>query len=257
MDIFYSIFIFFIGLVLGSFYNVVGLRVPMKKSIVKPRSACPNCQNQLTARELIPVLSFIIQKGKCKNCQSKISPIYPMMELMTGLLFVYSYFYFSFSPFFFVSITFISMLIIITVSDLAYMLIPDKILFFFAIMFIIERIFIPFQPWWSSLLGSVIGFCLLLFIAVVSKGGMGGGDIKLFALLGFVLGWKLVLLAFFMSTLFGSIFGLIGLILKKIERGKPMPFGPYIAIGSIVAYFWGEAIINWYSLNFLSLIFPI
>lgn len=135
------------------------------------------------------------------------------------------------------------------------MLIPDKVLLFFAPLFIIERVLIPLDPWWSPIIGAAIGFGLLLLIAIISKGGMGGGDIKLFAILGLVLGWKLVLLAFFMSTLFGSIFGIIGLLIKKVERGKPMPFGPYIALGTIVTYFWGEALINWYSINFLSTLF--
>ncbi|HHY72841.1 MAG TPA: prepilin peptidase [Bacillus bacterium] len=247
-------YLFVIGLVFGSFFNVVGLRVPENLSIVKPRSACPNCHHQLTMLELIPVLSFLIQKGKCRSCHTRISPIYPCFELVTGILFVYSFYHFGFSAELIVSLTFVSMLIIIVVSDLKYMLIPDKVLLFFAPMLIIERIIIPLNPWWNSFLGASAGFCLLLMIAIISKGGMGGGDIKLFALIGLVLGWKLVLLAFFMSTLFGTVFGIIGMLLKKVERGKPMPFGPYIAIGALATYFWGENIINWYSTNILMLI---
>lgn len=252
--IFILIYLLIIGLILGSFFNVVALRVPENLSIVKPRSACPNCHHKLTALELIPVISFLIQKGKCKKCHSKISPIYPTFELLTGILFVYSFYHFGFTTELIVSLTLISMLTIIVVSDIKYMIIPDKVLFFFTLLFLIERIFIPMQPWWNPILGVTVGFGLLLLIAIISKGGMGGGDIKLFALLGLVLGWELVLLAFFMSTLFGTIFGLIGLLIRKVERGKPMPFGPYIALGTIVTYFWGENLIHWYSSNFLTLL---
>ena len=147
--------------------------------------------------------------------------------------------------------TLISLLIIITVSDIKYMLIPDKILIVFTGIFLVERIFIPLTPWWDSLLGAGIGFSLLLLIAVVSKGGMGGGDIKLFAVLGFVLGTKAVLLSFFLATLYGTIFGLIGMSFKIVKKGKPIPFGPFIAMGTLTAYFFYEDIIRFY-LQFLS-----
>lgn len=255
MTLLLYIYIFILGLVFGSFFNVVGLRVPNYESIVIPRSACPNCHHQLTPTELIPVFSYVFQKGQCKKCHNKISPIYPAMELLTAILFTISPLLVGWSKELIVALTVVSMLIIIVVSDIKYMLIPDKVLLFFAPVFIIERIFIPLDPWWSPILGAVIGFGLLLLIAVVSRGGMGGGDIKLFAVLGLVLGWKLVLLAFFMSTFLGAIFGLIGLVIKKVERGKPMPFGPYIAFGTIVTYFYGVELINWYSMNFLSVFF--
>jgi leader peptidase (prepilin peptidase)/N-methyltransferase len=237
---------FFYGLLLGSFFNVVGLRVPKGESIVKPRSHCPSCKRTLTAWELIPVVSYVIQSGKCRGCGSRISSLYPLMELATAVLFTISPLLVGWSKELVISWTLISLLIIIIVSDIRYMVIPDKVLLFFAVIFIIERIFIPLHPWWDSLVGAIIGFSLLLLIAFVSKGGMGGGDIKLFALLGFVLGGKMVLLAFFFSTLYGTIFGLIGMVLGKVRRGEPMPFGPYIAMGTLTVYFFGQMIIGWY-----------
>lgn len=245
---------FVLGIIFGSFFNVVGLRIPNEQSIVLPRSHCPNCKKTLTGIELIPILSFLLQKGKCRNCHTKISVIYPFFELLTGILFAFSFYYFGFTSELIISLTLVSLLIIIVVSDYHYMIIPDKVLLFFAPVFIVERIFIPLHPWWNPLLGAAVGFGLLLLIAVISKGGMGGGDIKLFAVLGIVLGWKLVLFAFFMATLFGAVFGVIGLTIKKVERGKPMPFGPYIAMGAIVSYFYGETLINWYSSNFLTML---
>lgn len=241
-----NLYFFLVGLVFGSFYNVVALRIPEGKSIVAPRSACPKCGHQLTAWELIPVLSYFIQRGKCRRCKARISPVYPFFELLTGVLFAIAPLIIGWSGELVIALTFISMLVIITVSDLAYMIIPDKVLMFFAGLFLIERIFIPLIPWWDSLAGAAVGFILLLLIAVVSKGGMGGGDIKLFAVVGFVLGVKMLLLSFFLSTLFGALFGVIGLLLGSIKRKQTIPFGPFIALGTLVAYFFGDFLIAEY-----------
>jgi leader peptidase (prepilin peptidase) / N-methyltransferase len=245
------ILIFLYGITLGSFFNVVGLRIPMKKSIVAPRSACPTCGHKLTAFELIPVFSYLIQGGKCRGCKSRISPIYPIMELLTGILFVLAPFQIGWSWELIVAWSLISLFMIIIVSDIHYMVIPDKILLVFAGLFLFERILWPLAPWWDSLVGALVGFVLLLIIALVSKGGMGGGDIKLYALIGFVLGVKLVLLSFFLSTLYGAVVGGTALLLRIVKRRQPIPFGPFIVAGTLSAYFWGPEIINLY-LRFLS-----
>ncbi len=244
------IFLLVYGLVLGSFYNVVGIRTPLKKSIVQPRSACPTCGHQLKTYELIPVLSYMLQKGKCRGCQSRISPIYPIFELLTGILFSTAPLVIGWSGELVVALTLISMFMIIIVSDINYMLIPDKILLWFAGIFLLERIIWPLTPWWDSILGAGTGFLLLLIIALVSKGGMGGGDIKLYALLGFVLGFKLVLLSFFLSTLFGAVIGGLAMLFKIVKRKQPIPFGPFIAAGTLTAYYWGSDLIHLY-LQFL------
>lgn len=238
--------IFLYGISFGSFFNVVGLRVPMKKSIVTPRSACPACGHKLTAFELIPVFSYLILRGKCRDCKSRISPIYPMIEFLTGILFIIAPYQIGWSMELIVAWSLISLLMIILVSDIHYMIIPDKILLVFAGIFLFERILYPLTPWWDSLVGALIGFSLLLLIAIVSKGGMGGGDVKLFALIGFVLGVKLVLLSFFLSTLYGALIGGTVLLLKIVKRRQPIPFGPFIVAGTISAYFWGPKIINLY-----------
>ncbi|MCM2589476.1 prepilin peptidase [Rossellomorea marisflavi] len=245
------ILLFLYGLILGSFYNVVGLRVPLKTSIVTPGSSCPSCGHRLTARELIPVLSYIIQRGRCSQCKEGISPLYPLMEFATGALFAFAYYLYGWQPELLVTLTLVSLFMIITVSDLAYMLIPDKILGFFALMFILERLFIPLDLWWDSLLGAASGFALLLVIAVISRGGMGGGDIKLFAVIGFVLGAKGMLLAFFLATLFGAVCGIIGLSAGFYKKGKPIAFGPYIVVGTLVSVFYGRQVLLWYSSLFI------
>lgn len=242
---------FLYGIILGSFFNVVGLRIPLKESIVSPRSACPTCGHQLKPYELIPVISYLLQRGKCRGCKSRISPIYPIFELLTGLLFMTAPLVIGWSGELVVALTLISMFMIIIVSDIHYMLIPDKILIWFAGIFLLERVIWPLDPWWDSLVGAVTGFLLLLIIALVSKGGMGGGDIKLYALLGLVLGFKLVLLSFFFSTLFGAVIGGLALLFKIVKRRQPIPFGPFIAAGTLTAYYWGSELINLY-IHFLN-----
>lgn len=246
MDIMYTIVFGLFGLVFGSFYNVVGLRVPKGESIVNPPSHCTSCDKRLTALELIPVLSYLIQGGKCKGCGVKVSPIYCFTELVTALLFALCYVKFGFTAELAVALLFVSLLVIINVSDIAYMLIPNKILLFFLPLLVIGRIVSPLEPWWDSLLGAVVGFSILLLIAVVSKGGMGGGDIKLFFLLGLVLGTIQTLLTLFLASVVGMIVGIIVLKVRGQGRKTPVPFGPSIAVGALIAYFYGEQLIEWY-----------
>lgn len=246
MEIVYSIFIALFGLILGSFYNVAGLRIPKGESIVNPPSHCTACNRRLTAFELIPVLSYVIQGGKCKGCGAKVTSIYCVTEIATAVLFVISYLKFGFTAELAMALLFMSLLLIIVVSDLAYMLIPNKILLFFLPLLIIARIFSPLDPWWDSLLGAVIGFGILLLIAVISKGGMGGGDIKLFFLIGLVLGTVHTLLTLFLASLIGMVVGIIVLKVRGQGRKTPIPFGPSIALGAVIAYFYGADLIDWY-----------
>lgn len=246
MNIFIIILFFVYGIIFGSFFNVVGLRVPVRASIVHPPSHCPNCQHRLTVRDLVPVFSYIALRGACRKCQQRISPLYPVMELLTGSLFVFAYVTFGFQPELVVAIMFFSLFVIITVSDITYMLIPDRVLLFFAVIFVGLRIWTPLTPWWDSLVGAVVGFSLLLLIAVISKGGMGGGDIKLFFVIGLVLGTTNTLLTLFIAALLGAIVGLFVVKKKKSSTKTPIPFGPFIALGAIIVYVWGNQIVEWY-----------
>lgn len=250
MDIMYTIFAGIFGFVFGSFYNVVGLRIPKKESIVTPPSHCVNCNRRLRAFELIPVFSYVFLRGKCRTCGVKVSPIYAFTELVTGLLFAFATWQLGITWELAVALLFISLLVIINVSDIAYMLIPDKILLFFLPLLIVGRILSPLEPWWDSIVGAVLGFSLLLLIAIISKGGMGGGDIKLFLLIGLVLGTYNTLLTLFLASIIGTIVGVIILKVRRKGRKTPVPFGPSIAIASIVVYFYGEQIIDLY-LNLL------
>ncbi len=249
MAITYTVFFTIFGLVFGSFYNVVGLRVPKKESIAFPPSHCTSCDRRLTALDLVPVFSYLFLKGRCRSCGEKIHWVYPLMEFITGGLFALSFWQIGFQPELIIAILFMSLLVIITVSDIAYMLIPDKVLLPIGALLLVLRLFIPLDPWWDSLLGAALGFGILLLIAIVSKGGMGGGDIKLFFVIGLVLGVSSTFMTLFFASLIGSIAGIIMLRIKNEGRKTPVPFGPSIALAAVIVYFWGDALLNWY-MNF-------
>ncbi len=249
MAITYTVFFTIFGLVFGSFYNVVGLRVPKKESIAFPPSHCTSCDRRLTALDLVPVFSYLFLKGRCRSCGEKIHWVYPLMEFITGGLFALSFWQIGFQPELIIAILFMSLLVIITVSDIAYMLIPDKVLLPIGALLLVLRLIIPLDPWWDSLLGAALGFGILLLIAIVSKGGMGGGDIKLFFVIGLVLGVSGTFMTLFFASLIGSIAGIIMLRINNEGRKTPVPFGPSIALAAVIVYFWGDALLNWY-MNF-------
>ncbi|GAA5416239.1 type 4 prepilin-like proteins leader peptide-processing enzyme [Paraliobacillus ryukyuensis] len=247
----YMIIVFFVfGSVFGSFFNVVGMRIPNHTFFDSDRSYCPNCKKQLTWIELIPILSYVFQLGRCKGCKQKISVLYPIIELFTGVLFALSYARLGLQFELIIALLLSSMCAIILVSDIRYMIIPNKILLFFLPLFILLRAINPPHPWWSPLAGALIGFVVVFVIILVSKGGMGAGDMKLLAVLGIVLGYKGILLTFFLATLLGAIITLILLLLKKVQRKTPVPFGPFICMAACVTYFFGYDIITWYTTSF-------
>jgi leader peptidase (prepilin peptidase) / N-methyltransferase len=251
MNLIWFVLFFIYGIIFGSFFNVVGLRVPKKESIISPPSHCTKCNRRLRLLDLIPIFSYLVLRGKCRGCGQKISPVYPLIELVTGVLFALSFIRLGFSFELIIALLFVSLLVIITVSDLAYMIIPDKVLLPFAIAFLILRWLIPTSPWWDSLLGAVVGFSILYFIAVVSKGGMGGGDVKLFFVIGLVLGTVNTLLTLFLASLIGSVVGIY--VLKKTGKGRktPVAFGPSIAAAAVISYFYGADFVEWYQQLFL------
>ncbi|OMP67541.1 prepilin peptidase [Domibacillus epiphyticus] len=244
--ILFSLFIFTYGLICGSFFNVAGIRIPVGKSVIRPRSACPVCKKTLSLFELIPVISYVLQRGKCRACQTPISPVYVQIEMLTGCLWVAAYWQFGFTKEWIAAITLISLLMIIIVSDFVYMIIPNSILLYFFFVFILEQAVIPVIPWQDAAFGFVSGFLLPLLVAIVSKGGMGAGDIKLFAVIGLSLGFTGFLLSFFFSVLFGTLAGIVGLMRGNVKKGVPFPFGPWIAAGTITSLFIGESFLVWY-----------
>lgn len=246
MSILLSLYIFVVGLVFGSFYNVVGFRVIRGASIVLPSSHCPVCGHRLIGRDLIPVISYLALRGKCRACGEKISLIYPLVEISTALLFLLSFRQATSFETFLSGCLLVSLLMIVLVTDLSCMLIPDKILLFFLILFAAFRTIFDLSLWWEPIAGSATGFLLLTLISIISGGGIGGGDIKLFAVMGLLLDIEILLLGFFLSVLFGALAGLVSLPTGMMKRHQPIPFVPFIALGTLTAFFFGNCIIAHY-----------
>lgn len=237
MEVYFTILFFIFGTIMGSFYNVVGYRLPRGESIAFPPSHCTKCNHRLSALELIPIFSFLFQKGKCKNCKAKISWFYTIFEFITGLMFAVSYLVFGLSMDLVIAITFISMLLIVIISDYQTMIIPDELLIFTGILLIIE-IFIKsgLNITLNSLLNGIIMFAIMFIIKLIGdfmfkKESMGGGDIKLMFIYGLVLGWPTSCVSICLASFIGLP---ISLVLLKKNNNHEIPFGPFLAIAAII-----------------------
>ncbi|MBB3108728.1 leader peptidase (prepilin peptidase)/N-methyltransferase [Paenibacillus phyllosphaerae] len=250
MTIAIAIYLFILGLACGSFYNVVGLRVPAKQSVVHPPSHCTSCGTQLRRRDLVPVLSYVLSKGKCRHCGAGVSFVYPLGELLTGLLFAGMYLRFGFTLDMLMGLLLVSLSVIITVSDLKYQLIPNTILLAFLPFLAVLRVYHHDLPLWEYLLGALVGGGVIVLVILLSRGGMGLGDAKLLAVLGLVVGYKLILIALFLACLVGTLIGGPLLALRIVKRKQPIPFGPFLALGTLLAYCYGDQLLN----SYLSLI---
>ncbi|MDF2960944.1 MAG: prepilin signal peptidase PulO-like peptidase [Paenibacillus sp.] len=246
LTILYLPFVILLGLIIGSFLNVVAIRMLKNESIAYPPSHCVHCNHQLKPTDLIPVFSFLFLQGKCRYCKSPISKAYPLGEAVTAIVFGIVFWNVGYTLESIVGLLFASVVIVAVMTDLRSRIIPDKLILFGILSAIVLRLFIHPLPWWDYIAAFFVGSGILFLIAIVSKGGMGGGDIKLFAFLGLIVGIKLILLTLFISSLLGSLYGLLLLISSKLTKRHAVPFGPFIAAGSMIAYLWGNPIINWY-----------
>ena len=245
IEIIYIVFIFIFGLVLGSFYNVVGYRLPNEMSIAFPSSHCPKCKHKLKFYELVPIFSYIFLGGKCKNCKSKISIMYPLFELITAVLFVISYLVFGFNIKFFISIIFLSVLIIISISDLKYYIIPDEVLIVGAVLIIILYLVNTYVNHLSIYIGVIkpilnaLASFLFLFIfkffgdKLFKKECLGGGDIKLMSLIGLVIGFDMSVVTIFLASFIALPLSIIALIKND---NNVLPFGPYLSIAASILF---------------------
>lgn len=243
LEVFNGIMIFIIGLVFGSFYNVVGYRLPENMSIAFPASHCTNCNHKLKFYELIPVISYIFLGGKCKACKKRISIVYPFFELLTASLFLLSYLSFGINIKFFISITFISILIIISISDIRYYIIPDEILIVGSILLLIEMIINTvindlsfFNGILMPLLNGAGSFAILYLFKVFGdlvfqKESLGGGDIKLMFFIGLGLGFDMSIVTIFIASFIALPLSIISLIK---DDNNVLPFGPYLSVAAVI-----------------------
>jgi leader peptidase (prepilin peptidase)/N-methyltransferase len=242
-----------LGLEVGSFLNVCIDRLPQNKSIVFPPSHCEACQHKLAAKDLIPVFSYIRLRGRCRYCQASIPRRIFWVELATALIFALLCWHYGLSAELGVMIFYACLFIIIFVIDLEHGLILNKVVYPSMIVAFLLSLY-PW-PWFNesigmrvayAALGGAIGFVIFLLIALVSRGGMGWGDVKLAALIGLATGFPLVFLAIIMGAILGGIVAVALLIAKKRNRRQTIPFGPFLALAAMVTLLWGSNILNWY-----------
>lgn len=250
-----ELLVFIYGLIIGSFLNVCIYRIPREESIIFPFSHCPKCNTNLKFHDLVPVFSFIVYKGRCRYCGEKISPQYPIIEILTATIYILLFYKYGLSLEFLFYLIIFSFLIIITVIDLKYMIIPDVLIALIlgtTIAYKIISYLLYGNPveFLNSILGLISSSLLFIIIILISKGGMGGGDVTLIGSLGFILGFKNIVLTIFLSFILGGIISTCLLITKIKGRKDPIPFGPFIIIGFTITIFWGEPLITWYLSNY-------
>lgn len=244
-------YIFFAGLCIGSFLNVCIHRWPKGKSIVRPPSSCPACGARIRWYDNIPILSFVFLRGRCRNCRISISVRYPLVELLTGLFAMITWGRYGAGVPALIYFGFIAALIVITFIDIDHRIIPDTISLPGIPIGFIASFGLPAVTWTDSLIGIAVGGGSLLGIAMgyqllTGKDGMGGGDIKLLAMIGAFIGWRGVLFTIMASSFTGTVVGIM--VMLRAGKGMKMavPFGPFLAIGAILYLFFGPQIIDWY-----------
>ncbi|EKB26864.1 prepilin peptidase [Aeromonas dhakensis] len=285
-DVFHSLpwlyfsLVFLFSLMIGSFLNVVIHRLPImlerewqaeylsyfnpetqpqqeeRYNLMVPRSACPHCGHAITAMENIPLLSWLWLKGRCRECQAPISPRYPLVELLTALLSLVVAATFPPSWGLLAALLLTWVLVALTFIDLDKMLLPDQLtlpLLWGGLLFNLAGGFVPLA---DAVIGAMAGYLVLwslywAFKLLTGKEGMGYGDFKLLAALGAWLGWQALPIVLLLSSLVGAIIGISLILLRNHHQGKPIPFGPYLAIAGWIALLWGDTITRWYLTTFL------
>jgi len=248
------IFLFaLLGLVVGSFLNVCIDRLPRNESIVYPPSHCAVCQHKLAVKDLIPLFSYLRLHGRCRYCQSAIPRRIFWVELATGLIFALLYWHYGLSAELGVMAFYACLFTIIFVIDLEHGLILNKVVYPGMVVALLLALLPRFwlTQWIvtgvaNAALGGAIGFAILFLIAIVSRGGMGWGDVKLAALIGLATGFPLVFFSLVMGAILGGIVAVALMIAKKKTRRETIPFGPFLALAAMITLLWGSNILSWY-----------
>jgi len=248
IEVIYCIIFIISGLVAGSFLEVVIHRLPRKLSIIKPASFCPSCKRKIAFYDNIPLVSFIILKGRCRYCKNKIPLASLLVEIITALLFLANYIFFGLTIWTITGIIFCSVLIVISFIDIDFKIIPNVIVLPFTVIGLALNISFRSSGWWMPLAFSLGAFLFMLIIHLIYPRGMGMGDVKLSLMVGAFLVNK-VIMGLFLGFLIGAIYGLVLILIKKRKFKQASPFGPFISIGSIIALFYGvygDNILKWY-----------
>jgi leader peptidase (prepilin peptidase)/N-methyltransferase len=253
VEILFIVLFALLGLVVGSFLNVCIDRLPRNESIVYPPSHCAVCQHKLAVKDLIPVFSYLSLRGRCRYCQASIPRKLFWVELATGLIFALLYWHYGLSAELGVMAFYACLFTIIFVIDLEHGLILNKVVYpGMVVAFLLALLPRPWLTQWlvtgvaNAALGGAVGFVILFLIAIVSRGGMGWGDVKLAALIGLATGFPLVFFSLIMGAILGGIVAVALMIAKKKTRRETIPFGPFLAVAAMITLLWGSDILNWY-----------
>lgn len=254
--------LFIFGLLWGSFANVVILRLPKGESVVRPRSRCPNCTKAIAWYDNIPVLSWLILRGACRNCSQKISPRYPIVELITGILFAAVYYKYGWSWLTLEYIVFVWSLVVVSFIDLDHMILPDVFTLSGIVIGLMGAVLNPERELLSAVAGVLMGGGFLwtiayLYLVFRKEEGMGGGDIKLLAWIGAVLGWTSIPFVILVSSVLGSLVGLALAVRHRAGLKSVIPFGPYLALAAVIFLLGGERLGLWYISLFLPGLTPV
>jgi leader peptidase (prepilin peptidase)/N-methyltransferase len=252
-----NIFMFVLGAAVGSFLNVCIHRLPQERSIVYPPSYCPHCKAKIKPYDLIPILSFIWLKGRCRKCQNKISWRYPIVEFLSGAAFVSTPLILglpAYAPRSIFYIIFSALLLVVFFADQETQIIPDEVFYVGLPLALVYHSF--FGTLKTSLAGLAIGFLVLFIIArlgklIYKKEAVGFGDLKLAAFMGAALGWEKLIPALFIGYILGGLWASALILSRRKKISDYIPFGPALCLGAYLALFWGKDIINWYLANFI------
>ena len=236
---------FLLGLVIGSFLNVVIYRVPLRRSLSHPGSHCPHCGHPIRLYDNIPVVSWVILRGRCRDCADPIGPRYPLVEALTGVLFALAAMIAGWDLRVLLLWGFFAVLVAVTFIDIDHMLILNRVVLPAAALGLAASVALTPSRWWEYLVAGSGAALFLFVVALLWPGGMGLGDVKLALLLGFVLGVE-VIVAMFAAFLVGGLVGIGLLVVGKRSRKDRIPFGPFLALGGIIGSLVGEQVLTWY-----------
>lgn len=251
-----SILVFILGTILGSFFNVCIHRLPREESVVLPSSRCPACGKPIFWYDNIPIVSFVLLRGRCRNCKVRISFRYLSVEALTGFFYLWIWFHFGFTIQALTAAILFSLLLIVTAVDIEHQIIPDEVSLGGLGAGLVLSALAPSlhheQIWWKGLLEAVIGLAAgggLIYVTgvlgnlVFRKESMGGGDVKLLAMLGTFLGWQKVFMVFFLAPVMALP---LGLFLKLVRKKEVIAFGPFLSLAGWLVFLWGDEMIHWY-----------
>ncbi|MFC1902618.1 prepilin peptidase [Chloroflexota bacterium] len=235
-----------VGIALGSFLNVCIDRLPERQSLLRPPSHCPACQHKLAPKDLIPVFTYLWLRGRCRYCRAPIPRRILWVEMGTGLMFAFLWWQYGLAPELGIMSFYFCLLTIIFVIDLEHRVILNVVVYPAAAISLIIAAFMSDPGLVSVLIGGAVGLIIMFLIAIIYRGGIGWGDVKMAGLMGLLTGFPLVLVSLFLAVVSGGLVATILLLLKIKKRNQTMPFGPFLSVGAMVALLWGNSILDWY-----------